>query len=125
MSSPPNSIAELADDLPPALLLTPRSDGRTLSQLYIELPSLDAAQKLVRLTQGKKLRGRPVSVVLATMSELLEHVSWHVLREKYGEALTLLHRDRFSPTGCTASTAPTLESRGAKAKCCRLRTLRD
>jgi RNA recognition motif-containing protein len=51
-----------------------RFDGKTLNCLFIECPSLEDAQALVRCNNGKKLNGRMVSVVLTSQSELLAHV---------------------------------------------------
>lgn len=51
-----------------------RADGKTLNQLYIELPTLQAAQSLVRLKNERPLAGRLVAVGLSTPEELLEHI---------------------------------------------------
>jgi hypothetical protein len=113
------SILSLARRLMPFIR---RSDGRTLSQLYIELPSREAAQSLVRLQKGKKLQGRPVSVVLATNKELHEHVSVFVSLCFWSTPSTLSSSDRSdshstsrrsSPIGNLDSMGLTLLSPGA------------
>lgn len=50
------------------------ADGKTLNQLYIELPTLRAAQTLVRLKNERPLVGRLVAVGLSSLEELIEHV---------------------------------------------------
>ncbi|KAI5478624.1 RNA recognition motif domain containing protein [Pseudohyphozyma bogoriensis] len=81
------SVFDVLDWMPSAVPLPPTSthalsihilcsrlDGKTLNQMYLELPTLVDAYTLIRLKDGKKIVGRPISVVLASQFELMQQV---------------------------------------------------
>ena len=98
-------------------------DCRTLNNLYIELPSLAAAQTLVRLKNGKTIQGRPISVVLSSQAELLENV--RLLRSRCVPRSSDDPFCRSSRHGRRVSTASTLLILRAKDPSSRPRTSRD
>lgn len=93
--------------------------------MFIELPTLAAAQALVRLNKSKKLHGRSVSVVLASQTELLESASLLPTDLGLGRGTTVDRRPfapRSSPLGTLGSKAWTRASLSTKASSSRLET---